>query len=203
MSWGFNFLITLNRNHLVGKQRVTDFRKWISYSQVLCNKSYPRKTTDSSSLVLPSLLLGILHFCQAIFTAFLAQWAYFLALLNLYCLQKNQPFQNWLVPESLCVLQIGCYFQLPAHFFISSILFPSLPPLRNSKSMPQLVKNVLLYWRGVLLHWCVLFALWPDHPLGVRLLRGGFWLCWQKAAVVSVRVVALWVVNRSSLHDHP
>lgn len=140
------------------------------FTSLMQQESYPWKTTDSSSPVLPSLLLGVLHFRQAIFTAFFAQWACFLALFNFCCLQKNCPFQNWLVPKSLYLLQFGCYFQLLAHVFIASILFWSLPPLCNSKSMPQLVENTLLYWRGVLLHWCVLFALWPPHPLGVSFL---------------------------------
>lgn len=38
MSWVFNFLITFSRNHLSGKQRIMNFRKWISYSLVLCNR---------------------------------------------------------------------------------------------------------------------------------------------------------------------
>lgn len=138
------------------------------FISLMQQESYPWKTTDSSSFVALSLLVGVLHLCQGVSPAFLAQWAYFLALFDFSCLQKNQPFQNGLVSKSLSVLQIGWCFQLPAHVFISSILFPSPLPLCNSKSMPQLVENMLLYWRGVLLHWCVSFPLWPHHPLGVR-----------------------------------
>lgn len=133
------------------------------FTSLMQQESYPWKTTDSSSFVVLSLLLGVLHLCQGVSPAFLAQWAYFLALFDFSCLQKNQPFQNGLVSKSLSVLQIGWCFQLPSpclHFQYS------LP--KPSTSMPQLVENMLLYWRGVLLHWCVSFALWPHHPLGVR-----------------------------------
>lgn len=63
------------------------------------------------------------------------------------CLKKL-PCQSWLVPKSLRVLQIGWWFQVPAHVLISSLFSPVPPPLCNSKSMLQLVENNAVVLEG-------------------------------------------------------
>lgn len=104
-----------------GFQPVEDHRLQSPCSSVTAGRS-PGSMPSSFSCPLSSL--GIFFGCVFDFS----------------CLKKL-PCQSWLIPKSLCVLQIRWWFQVPANILISSLFSPTPPPLCNSKSTLQLVAN--------------------------------------------------------------
>lgn len=112
-----------NSVHMVikGFQPVEDHRLQSPCSSVTAGRS-PGSMPSSFSCPLSSL--GIFFGCVFDFS----------------CLKKL-PCQSWLIPKSLCVLQIRWWFQVPAHVSISSLFSPTHLPLCNSKATLQLVAN--------------------------------------------------------------